>query len=266
MKKRLFLRGIFMKKQVSIIKQEFAETSWGNIENIIKVYENDDRISVQKIISCYKMKLVKHDNELNRLIKMNEIENKAYALGKKCIAGIDEVGRGPLAGPLLTASVILHKDTKIIGINDSKKLSEKKRESLYSEIIENALEFNINMEDNIVIDEINILEATKKSMKKNISNLKNIPDYLIIDAVNLENLKMTTCSIPKADALSISVAAASIIAKVTRDRYMTKIHDKYPQYGFDKNKGYGTKEHIDAIKKYGPCPIHRNTFIKNFVN
>lgn len=252
-----------MKKQINFIKSEFENAKNNEIESLINLYKNDTRVGVQRLILNAKNNLIKEAKEIERLNLMLKFENNAYNNGKKRIAGIDEVGRGPLAGPVVTASVIFPKNTFIKGINDSKKLSQKKREQLFQEIKDIALEISINMEDNNTIDEINILEATKISMQKNISKFKEKPDYLIIDALNIET-NIETLSIPKADSLSISVAAASIIAKVTRDLYMDEISSTYPEYQFHKNKGYGTKEHIDALLKYGPCPIHRKTFIKNF--
>ncbi len=253
-----------MKKSINEIKTEFLNTPIIDIYKVINIYNNDQRIGVQNLIKSYKNKLKKYEEELIRIENMKKYEKEAYSQGKTLIAGIDEVGRGPFAGPVVTASVILPKDCNILGINDSKKLSEEKRNELFKLIKEQAIEITINMEDNNVIDEINILQATIKSMTKNVHSFKNKPDYLIVDAVNLD-LNIPCIAMPKADEKSISVAAASIIAKVTRDEYMSQMHLIYPQYKFNINKGYGTKEHIEAIKKYGPCPIHRKSFIKNYI-
>ena len=253
-----------MKKSINEIKTEFLNTPIIDIYKVINIYNNDQRIGVQNLIKSYKNKLKKYEEELIRIENMKKYEKEAYSQGKNLIAGIDEVGRGPFAGPVVTASVILPKDCNILGINDSKKLSEEKRNELFKLIKEQAIEITINMEDNNVIDEINILQATITSMTKNVHSFKNKPDYLIVDAVNL-NLNIPCIAMPKADEKSISVAAASIIAKVTRDEYMSQMHLIYPQYKFNINKGYGTKEHIEAIKKYGPCPIHRKSFIKNYI-
>lgn len=253
-----------MIKSIKEIKDEFLNASISNINNLIQLYINDDRKGVQNIIISYKNKLLKYEKELLRLENMKKYEKEAYLKGKKFVAGIDEVGRGPFAGPVVTACVVLPKDFNILGINDSKKLSEEKRKQLFFKIKENALDISINMENNNVIDNINILEATKKSMLKNIEYLKIKPDYLILDAVSL-NIDIPYISMPKADEKSISVAAASIIAKVTRDEYMKEMHNIYPQYNFDINKGYGTKQHIEALKKYGFCDLHRKTFIKNYI-
>lgn len=183
----------------------------------------------------------------------------------KLIAGIDEAGRGPLAGPVAVASVIMPLDRDIIeGINDSKKLTEKKREKLFDEIIEKAIAYHIELIDHEVIDNINILNATKLGMKKCIEGLKVKPDTVLIDAVKIDS-SIPTHSIIKGDAQSYNIACASILAKVSRDRLMVELDSIYPEYGFKKHKGYGTKAHIEALKTYGKCDIHRNSFIKNFV-
>lgn len=182
--------------------------------------------------------------------------------GVKFLAGIDEVGRGPLAGPVTTACCMLPLDEPIDKINDSKKLSEMRREKLYDLITEKAA-YSVASVSNEEIDELNILEATKKAMRECAGNLMPVPELILIDAVKLD-LGVKTESIIHGDALSYNIAAASIIAKVTRDRFMVEADKLYPQYGFAKNKGYGTAEHIAALKKYGPCPLHRRTFIKNF--
>ncbi len=184
----------------------------------------------------------------------------------KIIAGVDEAGRGPLAGPVSVASVImpLQEIDIIEGVNDSKKLTEKKREKLFDQILEKAISYHIEFVDVDVIDEINILNATKLGMKKCIEALNPVPDLVLIDAVQLnENVK--TIGIIKGDAKSYNIACASILAKVARDRLMVQLDGMYPEYNFKKHKGYGTKEHIEALKKYGKCAIHRNSFIKHFV-
>lgn len=184
---------------------------------------------------------------------------------RKLICGIDEAGRGPLAGPVSVGAVIMPLDDAdiIAGINDSKKLSAKKRDELYDIIKNKAVAYSCIMLDNNIIDEINILEATKRAMYNAVESLKIKPELVLIDAVNL-NLDTESKAIIKGDATSYNIAAASIIAKVTRDRLMDEYDAMYPEYNFKSNKGYGTKEHIEAIKKYGPCPIHRKTFINNF--
>lgn len=190
---------------------------------------------------------------------MKEYENELYESGIKYIAGIDEVGRGPLVGPVVTAAVILPKDFYDERINDSKKLTEKKRELLYDVIMENAVSVGIGISSEDVIDDINILEATKKAMIEAVNNLSVKPEHLLIDAVKL-NVDIPQTSIIKGDAKSESIAAASIIAKVTRDRMMIELDKEHPEYDFKHNKGYGTKKHIDAIEKYGILKEHRKTF------
>ena len=196
---------------------------------------------------------------------MLDYEKKYYDDGLVLVAGVDEAGRGPLAGPVCVASVIMPTSPIIDGINDSKKLSEKKRELLYDEIIKTAISYRIELIDNEIIDKINILNATKLGMKKCLENMDVIPQVAIIDAVKIDT-EIVTDSIVRGDALSYNVAAASILAKVTRDRLMCELDEKYPEYGFKKHKGYGTKMHIEALKRYGKCPIHRNTFIGNFID
>ena len=190
---------------------------------------------------------------------MKEFENELYESGIKYIAGIDEVGRGPLVGPVVTAAVILPRDFYDERINDSKKLTEKKRELLYDVIMENAVSVGIGISSEDVIDDINILEATKKAMIEAVNNLSVKPDHLLIDAVKL-NVDIPQTSIIKGDAKSESIAAASIIAKVTRDRMMIELDKEHPEYDFKHNKGYGTKKHIEAIEKYGILKEHRKTF------
>lgn len=190
---------------------------------------------------------------------MKEFENELYESGIKYIAGIDEVGRGPLVGPVVTAAVILPRDFYDERINDSKKLTEKKRELLYDVIMENAVSVGIGISSEDVIDEINILEATKKAMIEAVNNLNVKPEHLLIDAVKL-NIDIPQTSIIKGDAKSESIAAASIIAKVTRDRMMIELDKLHPEYDFKHNKGYGTKKHIEAIEKYGIIKEHRKTF------
>ena len=190
---------------------------------------------------------------------MREYEDALIREGITLIAGVDEVGRGPLIGPVVTAAVILPKDYKNEDINDSKKLTEKKREKLYDIIKKDAIAIGIGMCSEKVIDEINILEATKKAMKEAINNLEVKPNHVLIDAVKLD-IDLPSTSIIKGDAKSISIAAASIIAKVTRDRMLVEMDKEYPIYDLAKNKGYGTKKHIEALNKYGPCKYHRLSF------
>lgn len=199
-------------------------------------------------------------------VNLYQYEEQLEDLGIKYIAGVDEVGRGPLAGPVVVAAVILPLNLRIKGINDSKKLSLKKRNELYKIILNEALAVNVSFIDERVIDEINIYEATKKGMLEAISGLKIKPEHVLIDAMPLRELDIAHTSIIHGDALSASIGAASIIAKVTRDEYMDKMDIKYPNYGFKHHKGYCTKEHLEALEKYGPCEIHRKSFapVKKF--
>lgn len=206
------------------------------------------------------------EKEEIRLNELKKMEQDLYKKGFSTIAGIDEAGRGPLAGPVVVACVILPKDSKIEGVNDSKKVSEKKREKLYDQITKEAISWSVGIIDQKRIDEINILNATKEGLTKSIEQLTVKPDLILVDALTHIN----TCGIPyeaviKGDAKCYSIAAASIIAKVTRDRIMKEWDEIYPAYGFAKHKGYGTAAHIAAIKEYGLCPIHRRTFTTHFV-
>ncbi len=197
---------------------------------------------------------------------MLDYERKYVAAGKKYVAGVDEVGRGPLAGPVVVACVImpLGDDDIIQGVNDSKKLSEKKRELLFGEIMKKAIACKVEWADEKVIDEINILQTTKRCMQRAIDGIEVPPDVVLIDAVNID-CKYPIEAIIKGDAKSYSIACASIVAKVTRDRFMVEMSEKYPDYDFASNKGYGSQKHIEALKSVGACPIHRRSFIKNFV-
>ena len=206
------------------------------------------------------------EKEEERLAKLKEMERELYQKGFQKICGIDEAGRGPLAGPVVIAGVIMPPDSKIEGVNDSKKVAEKKREKLYDLILEEAISYSVAIIGQDVIDEINILNATKQGVTKVVEELNIKPDLILVDALTQINTKgIPYESIVKGDAKCYSIAAASIIAKVTRDRIMREWEEVYPQYGFSGHKGYGTAKHIAAIKEYGLCPIHRRSFTKNFV-
>lgn len=196
---------------------------------------------------------------------INEFENNLKAKGYKYIAGVDEAGRGPLAGPVYAAAVILPDNCDIEGINDSKKLTEKKREKLYDEIIEKAVAWSVSAVDEKVIDEINILNATHLAMNNAVNSLQIKPDYVIIDGNSIKNMTLPHETVVKGDAKCFSIAAASILAKVSRDRYITQLAEQYPEYGFEKHKGYGTKAHYAALEEYGITPIHRKTFLKKLL-
>lgn len=206
------------------------------------------------------------EQEIERLNKLKEFEVDLYNTGVTSIAGIDEAGRGPLAGPVVVGIVIMKPESFIEGINDSKKISEKNREILYEKITEEAIDWAVGIVNQEEIDEINILKATKKALKIAITNLKTKPERLVVDALK----QIDTCGIPytsiiKGDAKVYSISAASIIAKVTRDRIMKEYDEIYPEYGFAQHKGYGTAKHIKAIKEFGPCPLHRKSFIRKFI-
>ncbi len=205
------------------------------------------------------------EKEVERLTVLKEEENKLYSNNIKYICGIDEAGRGPLAGPVVVGAVILPEDSFIEGVNDSKKISEKKREKLYDIITQEAIAYSVGIVDQKTIDEINILNATKLGVKVALEGLKQKPELIMIDALNnLDTLEIPYISVVKGDAKNYCIAAASIIAKVTRDRMMKEWDEVYPIYGFAKHKGYGTAEHIRILKENGPCSLHRKSFIKNF--
>lgn len=232
----------------------------------LQALKSENLLSVDKLLDKYNKKKAARDKELMRYRQMCNYELEAYSKGFEFIAGIDEAGRGPLAGPVVAAAVILPENVFIEGLNDSKQLSAKQRDSLFDIIKEKAISYGIGIVDEKCIDEINILNATRKAMEIAVRQLKPQPDMLFIDAEPLESVRIRKLPIIKGDTLSISIAAASILAKVTRDRIIDKLDPVYPQYGFAKHKGYGTREHIDAIKKFGICPIHRISFTKNFTS
>ena len=253
-----------MGKSISEIKKEFENSDENSWEKLCGFYEQDSRIGVQNLAARYRKKQAALVQERERLKQMHFYEEKYSQY--RCICGIDEAGRGPLAGPVVAGAVILPADCEILYLNDSKKLSAARREELYDEIMEKAVATGIGMASPARIDEINILQATYEAMRQAIAQLSPQPDLLLNDAVTIPKVTMPQVPIIKGDAKSISIGAASIIAKVTRDRMMVYYDSIYPEYGFASNKGYGSAEHIAALKKYGPTPIHRRTFIKNFVS
>ena len=252
-----------MGKSISEIKKEFENSDENSWEKLCGFYEQDSRIGVQNLAARYRKKQAALVQERERLKQMHFYEEKYSQY--RCICGIDEAGRGPLAGPVVAGAVILPADCEILYLNDSKKLSEKKRELLYDEIYEKAVAIGIGMSSEEVIDEINILQATYKAMQQAISKLSIKPDLLLNDAVTIPDVEIEQVPIIKGDAKSASIAAASIVAKVTRDRMMKEYDIIYPGYDFAKNKGYGTKAHIEGIKKQGICDIHRRTFVKKYI-
>ncbi|MBC7765849.1 MAG: ribonuclease HII [Hyphomonadaceae bacterium] len=219
-----------------------------------------------RVIEKYQKKLYKHEQELARIERMRIAEKTIGLDGFQTIAGVDEVGRGPLAGRVYAAAVILPHDVVFLGINDSKKLSEKKREALFIQITSQAISYAIGYATEQEIDTMNIRNATHLAMQRAVEGLKIKPDYLLIDGNEcVKSIDIPQTALIKGDSLSISIAAASIIAKVTRDRLMQALHDTYPQYDFMQNKGYGTATHMQAILTHGLCPIHRRSFTGNFV-
>ncbi len=253
-----------MKKSIQEIKQELKQTDVGQIEQLLREYEKDERKGVQKLVIAYRKEQEKLAKEFQRLEVMKQFEEK-YSNSFSAICGIDEAGRGPLAGPVVAGAVILPKDCRILYLNDSKKLSATKRDELFDEIKEKAIAYGVGIVSPERIDEINILQATYEAMQQAIKNMNVSPDLLLVDAVSIPDISVKQVGIIKGDAKSVSIAAASILAKVTRDRLMVEYDSIFPEYGFAGHKGYGSAAHIEAIKKIGPCPIHRKTFIKNFI-
>lgn len=246
--------------KIADIKAEFENTNIEEYERLFERYSSDERIGVIKLLGTYKKKVQAYHDEEARMYQMFEFERKYNDLGHIC--GVDEVGRGPLAGPVCAGAVILPKKCDILYLNDSKQLSAKKRDELYDIIKREAVAYKTAFISHEIIDEINILQATYRAMQTAIGSLSVQPNVLLNDAVNIPQIKIKQVAIIKGDARSASIAAASIIAKVERDRLMEKFDEIYPEYGFAGNKGYGSKQHIEAIKEYGPCPIHRMTFLK----
>ena len=253
-------------KSISEIKAELENADKDTRESLLELCKKDTRKGVLKLVEKYEKQKAAMVEELERLKKMHEFEDKYSEY--EYIAGIDEAGRGPLAGPVVAASVILPKDCEILYLNDSKQLSAKRRDELFDEIKQNAIAYGIGIVSQGRIDDINILQATYEAMREAIGRMseKQNPDLLLVDAVHIPDVDIKQVGIVKGDAKSVSIAAASILAKVTRDRFMVEMDKLYPEYGFASHKGYGSKFHIEAIKKYGASPIHRQTFIKNFVD
>ena len=245
--------------QVGLIEQEFKTASEKELSFFIEKYQDDERQSVKKLVQRAGKQLDAFDKERERTKKLWKYEKENAQFSYIC--GIDEVGRGPFAGPVVAAAVILPKNSSLLYINDSKKLSEKKREELFNLIMEEAVTVGVGCVGPDIIDQINILQATYEAMRQAVGKLSVTPDLLLNDAVVIPGLNMRQIPIVKGDMKSISIGAASIIAKVTRDRMMEQYDILFPEYGFASNKGYGTKEHTEAIKKYGMTAIHRRSFI-----
>ncbi len=256
-----------MAESIAAIKAKLAEAFENTSPEAFAVltagYRNDERDGVRKLLEQFEKKSVKKAAELKRLEEMLKFEREYARYGAVC--GIDEAGRGPLAGPVVAGAVILPQDCKIMYLNDSKKLSEKRREELYEEIKEKAVAWAVGIVGPQRIDQINILQADYEAMCEAIGGLSVLPSVLLNDAVTIPQVKIKQVNIVHGDAQSLSIAAASVMAKVTRDRLMMEYDQLMPEYGFAQHKGYGTAEHIAALKKYGPSPIHRKSFIGHFV-
>lgn len=250
-------------KNIKTIREELQAAEDSSLPFFIKTYEADARAGVQKLVGQAKKRLQNLEAEKKRIYALQEYERRYPQAAFIC--GIDEVGRGPLAGPVVAGAVILPKDCEILYINDSKKLSAAKREELYDVIMEQAIAVGLGQASPQRIDEINILQATYEAMRQAINNLGVMPDILLNDAVTIPQVSIPQVPIIKGDAKSISIGAASIIAKVTRDRMMVAYDSEYPGYAFAENKGYGSAAHIAALGRLGATPIHRQSFIKNFV-
>jgi ribonuclease HII len=247
------------------VKKYIETLSLNDQSHLIEELKADKRKSVNLLGVRIEKRIEKHENELARIAQMHTFENEARGKGFVLIAGLDEAGRGPLMGPVVASAVVLPENCVIEGLDDSKKLSEQKREALYEIIQEKAIAIGVGMADPAEIDEINILNATKRSMKRAIEDLGESPDYLLIDAVELADIDTEQLALIKGDARSLSIAAASVIAKVTRDRIVAEMDQTYPGYGFAQHKGYGTKAHYEAIENYGITPVHRRSFLKNIL-
>ena len=257
-----------MKKSIGEIRQELEQASGQELLKLQEAYQSDERKGVQNLLKKLVREQEKLEAEKKRLEKMRFFEKKYESFSYIC--GIDEAGRGPLAGPVAAGAVILPKDCCILYLNDSKKVSAAKREELYQEISEKAVALGVGIVSPERIDEINILQATYEAMHQAIEKLGQdrgiSPDLLLVDAVTIPDISVKQVGIIKGDAKSVSIAAASILAKVTRDRMMVEYDQMYPEYGFASHKGYGSRAHMEAIRKYGPCPIHRKTFIRNLIH
>lgn len=256
---------MFDNMNLSEIKEYIKTIPVEKYPELIGILQDDKRKTVQKYRTSLHNIFLNYQKEYVRTEKLKQFERLAYKKGYKILAGIDEVGRGPLAGPVVSAALVLPRDFDLLYIDDSKKLSPQKREDLFVKIHEKALDIGIGIVDSHSIDDINIYQATKISMALAVKNLKNKPDLLLIDGIRCENIPIKQVPIIKGDSKSISIAAASIIAKVTRDRIMDDFHKDFPNYAFNKNKGYGTEEHRRAIKKFGPLDIHRKTFLGKII-
>ena len=252
-----------MAEKIQIIREQFQTIPTEQLSGWLEQYREDPRAGVQTLVKRAEKAIAALEQEKERVWEMQSFEREYRPCGVIC--GIDEAGRGPLAGPVVAAAVCLPENCELLYVNDSKKLSEKKREELFDQIREKAVSYGIGIVGPDVIDEINILQADYEAMRIAVSQLKPQLEVLLNDAVRIPGLSMKQVPIIRGDAKSLSIAAASILAKVTRDRMMAEYDKIYPEYGFAGNKGYGSASHIEALKTYGPCPIHRRSFIGHFV-
>lgn len=252
-----------MARKIGEIREELLAADVGELPAFLACYRGDERAGVRALVERGEKRLAALEAEKVRTEQMKRYEKEYAVFG--CICGIDEVGRGPLAGPVVAGAVILPEDCRILYLNDSKQLSETKREELFEVIREQAVATGIGFVSSERIDEINILQATYEAMRNAVADLGRMPEVLLNDAVTIPGIPNFVKQVPiiKGDAKSVSIAAASIIAKVTRDRLMVQYDSIFPEYGFASNKGYGSAGHIEAIRKFGPSPIHRRSFIRN---
>lgn len=252
-------------KKISEISELLKECTYEDFISIKKELEVDGRAGVRNLILRCEKRFENAKKKIQEYNNRKKYELHLLEKGYNFIAGVDEVGRGPLAGPVYAAAVILNPKIDILEIKDSKKLSEVQRSRISEEIKSKCIAYSIAYATEEEIDRLNILNATKLAMKRAIDNLAVKPEHILIDALKIDEVNIPQTAIIKGDDLSISIGAASIIAKVERDGFMDSISDKYPEYLFNKNKGYGTGDHVDAIKRYGICPVHRKTFVRNFL-
>jgi ribonuclease HII len=248
-----------MKKQsIASLRQLFKAGRF--TEELVTELRQDERKGIQQLLNQYDRENRKNEERRRKFMEMTKFEKKAYQRGKRYVAGVDEVGRGPLAGPVVAAAVILPENFQLMGLDDSKQLTEEEKNEFYNIIREQAISYSVEMVESTLVDTMNILGATKFAMKQAVQHLDQTPDHVLVDAVQIEGLTQSQETIIKGDERSVSIAAASILAKVERDRLMRELHHAYPAYGFNSNMGYGTKYHIEQLKKHGITPHHRKSF------
>lgn len=254
------MRANIKKMSLKQLQELIAERGAEVYPEVVRVLGEDPRGGAQKLVRFCQGKMEEYERERERLSRMYSYERQVWAMGYRLVAGLDEVGRGPLAGPVVAAAVVLPGEVVFPGLDDIKRLSGKRRLELYEQIKAQALGIGVGLVHPDGIDEASVMMATYKAMVKAVHDLKENPDYLLIDSLHLPNVNQPQAPIVGGDAQSCSIAAASIVAKVTRDEYMVEMDRLYPQYGFANHKGYGTAEHREALERYGPCPLHRKSF------